>query len=90
MAQPPLDCAGADSGRAECWSDWLNVGVPVLSVLVWLGLMLVLYAVWPNSQADATLHNDNPSSVNTEAGCDLTVLQSEEERSRSTLTLTML
>jgi len=43
----PLDCDGVDSAVAECWPNWMNIGIPIVSVAVWLTVLIIIFATWP-------------------------------------------
>ncbi|ESO08791.1 hypothetical protein HELRODRAFT_168697 [Helobdella robusta] len=43
----PLDCSGNDSGKNECWSNWLNIGVPILMSVTFVLVLLIMFVCWP-------------------------------------------
>jgi len=40
-----LDCSGADSGKDECWPQWVNIAVPVLVCVLFVGLLALMFFI---------------------------------------------
>lgn len=47
-----LDCSGVDSGNDECWSQGLNIGIPVGCTVLFLLLLAIMYAIKPKIPAE--------------------------------------